>query len=119
MSPDIDAVAAFIAGFVAAEGTFVHSGRRFTFAVSLGARDRATCEALHRYFGRGSMVGSRRRAPHHDDAITFTIQSLRDHVEVTIPFMDEHLPRSHKRVQYLRWRADLLDYWATRARRGV
>jgi hypothetical protein len=31
--------------------------------------------------------------------------------------MDEHLPDSHKRTQYLVWRAQLLDYWEHRARR--
>lgn len=31
--------------------------------------------------------------------------------------MDEHLPRSYKREQYLEWRARLLDYWEYRAKR--
>ena len=34
-----------------------------------------------------------------------------------MPFMDEHLPPSHKREQYLVWRAQLLDYWEHQARR--
>jgi hypothetical protein len=38
-------------------------------------------------------------------------------VEVVVPFMDEHLPPSHKRGQYLAWRAELVDYWEHRARR--
>ena len=35
--------------------------------------------------------------PHYDDECAFAIQSLADHVNVTIPFMDVHLPESHKR----------------------
>jgi hypothetical protein len=42
---------------------------------------------------------------------------LTDHVEVIVPFMDQHLPPSHKREQYLAWRAQLLDYWDNHARR--
>jgi hypothetical protein len=117
--PDTDRLAAFVAGFVAAEGTFVRSGRRFTFAVGLGARDRQSCEMLHAFFRCGSITDAPRRQPHYDDEVTFLIQSLRDHVRVTIPFMDEHLPPSHKRTQYLRWRSQLLDYRWTRSRRGV
>lgn len=54
---------------------------------------------------------------HYDDETTFVISSLTDHLDVTIPFMDEHLPPSYKRTQYLDWRARLLDYWEHRARR--
>ena len=54
---------------------------------------------------------------HYDDECSFRIQSLVDNVEVTIPFMDVHLPESHKREQYLVWRDQLLDYWEHRARR--
>jgi len=32
---------------------------------------------------------SPRRRPHHDDEVTFAIQSLRDHLEVTVPLLDE------------------------------
>ena len=46
-----------------------------------------------------------------------SMQSLQDHLEVTIPFMDAHLPVSHKREQYLVWRDRLLDYWEHDAKR--
>ena len=36
---------------------------------------------------------------HYDDEITFTVRSLVDLVQVIIPFMDEHLPASRKRIQ--------------------
>jgi hypothetical protein len=42
---------------------------------------------------------------------------MKDLGEVVVPFMDEHLPPSHKREQYLVWRAQSLDYWEHRARR--
>ncbi len=45
------------------------------------------------------------------------IGSLADLIEVVVPFMDEHLLSSHKRTQYLAWRADLLDYWEHKAKR--
>ena len=34
-----------------------------------------------------------------------------------MPFVDEHLPASHEREQYLAWRDELLAYWQGRARR--
>ena len=103
-------VAHFIGGFVAAEGCFTRSGNRFRFSVGLGARDRMTCEGLHWFFGCGSVTWSPRRKPHYDDECTFAIRGLDDHLRVTVPFMDEHLPPSYKRRQYLLWRQQLLEY---------
>jgi len=45
------------------------------------------------------------------------VSALADLVEVVVPFMDEHLPPSHKREQYLVWREELLAYWETKAKR--
>jgi len=108
-------------GVIAAEGTFTtwrsESKCRFTFAVGLGASDAETCELLADFFGVGHTYRSPRRKSHYDDEVTFSIQSLRDHLDVTIPFMDVHLPESHKQAQYLAWRAELLDYWEHRAKR--
>ena len=73
------------------------------------------CLAL--YFGCGSVFDSPRRKAHYDDEVTFAIQSMRDHLAVTVPFMDAHLPESHKRRQYLAWKADLLEYWEHSAKR--
>jgi hypothetical protein len=117
--PATEDIAAFIGGFVAAEGTFVAAdgGRRYTFAVGLGASDAAMCFALQSYLGCGGIFRYKRRKPHYDDECAFAIQSLRDHLRVTIPFMDDHLPVSHKREQYLRWRNQLLEYWEHDAKR--
>jgi hypothetical protein len=72
---------------------------------------------LREFFGCGGIYRYPRRQAHYDDECAFAIQSLKDHVEVTIPFMDAHLPASHKREQYLAWRAALLDYWEHDAKR--
>jgi hypothetical protein len=112
-------LAAYLGGFVAGEGTFTSSGTPpvFRFAVGLGATDRVSCETLSTYFGCGRIQFSPRRKPHYDDETTFVVSSLVDHLQVTIPFMDEHLPESYKRIQYLDWRAQLFHYWEHRARR--
>jgi LAGLIDADG endonuclease len=119
VQPATDETAAFIGGFVAAEGTFVCSGDppKFTFAVALGAADSDTCIAIQDFLGAGYVHEHARRKAHYDDEVTFAIQSMRQHLEVTIPFMDEHLPPSYKREQYLDWRKRLLDYWEHRAKR--
>jgi len=117
--PATDQLSDFVAGFVAAEGTFFRSGipPKFAFAVGLGAADAESCEQLRSFFGVGHVTRSARRKPHYDDEVTFSIQSMRDHLAVTIPFMDAHLPESHKRAQYLAWKAELLAYWDRSAKR--
>jgi hypothetical protein len=75
------------------------------------------CEILRDFFEAGHITTSRRRKPHSDDEVTFAVQSLAELVEVIVPFMDEHLPASYKRQQYLEWRNELLDYVEHRARR--
>jgi hypothetical protein len=110
-------VAAFIGGFVAAEGCFTRTGRRFRFSVGLGAKDLESCENLRSFFGCGSVTYWPRRKPHYDDECTYAIRSIHDHLRVTIPFMDAHLPPSYKRRQYLTWRTNLLDDWEQRARK--
>jgi hypothetical protein len=115
--PATDELAQFLGGFVAAEGSFVASSGRFTFRIGLGAADRGMCTRFRDFFGCGSIHHSPRRRPHYDDECSFVIQSLKDHVEATIPFMDEHLPESYKRQQYLAWRDQVLDYWEHRAKR--
>ena len=106
-----------IAGFVAGEGSFTATSRRFAFSVGLGRVDRGMCEAMQQFFHCGSIVDFDRRQPHYDDESTFVVQSLRELIEVIVPFMDEHLPPSYKRQQYEAWRAALLNYWEHRAKR--
>jgi hypothetical protein len=110
-------LAAYIGGFVAAEGAFLNTDRRFAVAVSLGAVDARTCELIADWFGVGRLGRSPRRKPHYDDEVTFRVDRLRDLVDVVVPFMDEHLPPSYKRHQYEAWRGQLLEYWEHRAKR--
>jgi hypothetical protein len=113
-----DAIAAFVGGFIAAEGTFtIRTRTSFACAVGLGAADKAAADLLHAYFGVGQVRVLPRRRPHYDDEVRWTVAALRDLVGVIVPFMDEHLPPSHKRGQYLAWRDALLDHWEHRARR--
>jgi hypothetical protein len=112
-------IAAFVGGFVAAEGSFTISGRppSFTFAVGLGALDKGMCQGLQSFLGVGHLTAFARRRVHYDDEVCFAVRSLRDLVEVVVPFMDEHLPPSYKRIQNETWRARLLDYWEHDAKR--
>jgi len=119
--PATDRIAAWIGGFVAAEGCFTKTSspgkRRFLFQVGLGSADTSTCLLLKEVLGVGRLVTYGRRQPHYDDEVTLVVTRLRDLIEVVVPFMDAHLPASHKRIQYERWRAELLGYWDTQARR--
>jgi len=112
-------IAAWIAGFVVAEGTFgrIIEPPRFRFAVGLGAVDEATCIRLQVFFGVGSLVRSARRKAHYDDEVAFVVQSLSHLVNTIVPFMDDHLPPSYKRKQYIEWRERLVDYWENGAKR--
>jgi hypothetical protein len=118
VSPATD-LASHLGGFTSAEGTFSVSWSppKFHFAVALGSSDRESCALLRTALGVGHVYAYKRRQTHYDDEIVFAVRKLADLVHVIVPFMDEHLPPSHKRVQYLAWRADLLDYWEHRARR--
>jgi hypothetical protein len=111
-------LAPFAGGFVAAEGCFTRAGaKRFRFAVHLGAEDASTCWSFVALLGVGYVHTYPRRKAHYDDETVFAVTALSDLVEVVVPFMDEHLPPSYKRQQYLAWRADLLDYWEHNAKR--
>jgi hypothetical protein len=114
---DTDPVAAFLGGFTAAEGCFTGDGRGFLFAVGLGATDTETADAFAAWFGVGHVHHRRRREPHYDDEVTFSVHRTGDLVNVIVPFMDEHLPPSSKREQYLAWRARVMEYWETGMRR--
>ena len=122
--PATEAVAAFIGGFVAAEGTLrLHRDRRprFRFAVGLG-RDgqRDVSRTSHAFFGCGSVCRLRRGASRTTTtSAPSSSRALRDHLAVTIPFMDEHLPVSYKREQYLAWRDTVARLLGARRQAGA
>jgi hypothetical protein len=106
-----------IGGFVAAEGSFIYTPpRRFAFVVSLGALDVDMCHLLRAYFGVGTVRHHPRRQPHFDDEAVFRVQRLRDLAVIIVPFMDAHLPPSHKAIQYRSWRRELMSYTSRHAR---
>ena len=117
-SPVTD-LASFLGGFVAAEGCFTRGAPQsnFRFSIGLGAVDAGMCTGFLAFLDCGSTYWYRRRKQHYDDEAVFTVQRTRDLVEIVVPFMDAHLPPSYKREQYLKWRADLLEYWHHRRRR--
>jgi len=94
--PATDSLAAFVGGFVAAEGSFTRAGDppTFRFAIGLGAVDTDICHELRKFFGCGRIHASARRQDHFDDEVQFVISSMAEHLEVTVPFMDAHLPES-------------------------
>jgi hypothetical protein len=111
----------WLGGFVAAEGTFVRHERdsqvRHTLAVHLGAQDHRTCRLLAEVLGCGTVHRYGRRKPHYDDEVRFQVRREVDLVEKVVPFLDDHLPPSHKRRQYEVWRASMLAHWDQHARR--
>ena len=119
MRPATDSLVSFLGGFVVAEGCFTTNGpRRFRFCVGLGATDAPICDVFAATFSVGHITRSARRKAHYDDEVQFSVQSVRELVEVVVPFMDAHLPPSYKRTQYLEWRSRLFDHWEHRARGG-
>lgn len=110
-------LAAFLGGFAAAEGCFNRNKAKFRFAISLGASDEGMCQVWASTLRVGSIYTYARRMEHYDDETVFVVQSLSDLVNTVVPFMDAHLPRSHKRRQYLKWKRELLSYWEQDAKR--
>ncbi len=121
VQPVTEYLADYLGGVVVGEGCFTKSGMptKFTFSVSLGAADFDTCNLLKSFLGVGHLVHSPRRQPHYDDEVAFQVRKLADLAHVVIPFMDEHLAPSHKRVQYSAWREEVLDSWAQRQGRAL
>lgn len=75
------------------------------------------CNLLQEFLGVGRVRWYPRRRDHYDDEIVWVVRSLPELVEVVVPFLDEHLPASLKRTQVLAWRAELLAYRETDAKR--
>lgn len=69
------------------------------------------------FLGVGRVRTYPRRKAHYDDEVVYAVRAFRDLVNVVVPFLDEHLPTSHKRMRYEAWRTELLAYDAARASR--
>ena len=112
-----------LGGFVAGEGCF--SSRtidrrrpgtpprmRFTFTVTVAARDRVLVTALHELLGRvgGVYEGASRRSG-WQSTISLQVTALADHLVATIPFAEQFLnPAGHKFRQYRSWHGRLQEY---------
>jgi hypothetical protein len=105
-----------LAGFVAGEGSFFigtahpptrkdgSQRLRYWFAVTMAARDGALLTALQEVLGVGSIEASRSRNGRWLPTQRYSISSRRAHRNVTIPFFDEYLLQSAKRLQFDVWR---------------
>lgn len=116
MPPDGE-LACFVAGFVAAEGSFNRSGRKFRFAIALADIDYGMCDAAKAVLGVGHLYRYPRRQPHFHDEAVFVVQSAEELVHHVVPFMDAYLPYSKKRDQYISWRSALVDFWNNEIKR--
>jgi hypothetical protein len=112
-------LSAWIGGFTAAEGAFTrsHHPPKFGFVIALASLDSSVCDTVHEFLEVGTVAIYPRRKAHYCDVVVYQVRSLSDLVNTVVPFMDEHLPASHKREQYLRWRRELLQYWEKEAKR--
>lgn len=117
--PPATELAAYVGGFTAAEGCLVctEGGTRFSFAVGLSASDLVSCELLLAYLGVGASTGHLDGRPTRTMPLVSPSAPCLSWCTSLVPFMDEHLAPSYKRVQYEEWRAELLEYWEHRAKR--
>jgi hypothetical protein len=112
------AVGFVLAGVAAGEGSFSRARQapyadgsertRFVFAVGMATHDRSVLEALRTFLDHGSIQDQPARRAHWAPLSTFQINSRLGHHRATIPFADTFLLASHKRDQYLEWRAAFL-----------
>jgi hypothetical protein len=85
---------------------------RFTFTVTVAARDRVLVTALHEHLGCvGGMYEGGPRRPGWQPTISLQITALADHLAATIPFAEQFLhPAGHKYRQYRAWSDRLHEY---------
>jgi hypothetical protein len=110
--------APFLAGFVAGEGSFVRSGRRFRFAVAVADEDIALLERLRATVGAGDIDRLRPRKTGQRPTAVFRVGGVRDLLGSVVPFMSTHLLPSYKREQFDRWAHDLEEFWRDDMRRA-
>jgi hypothetical protein len=111
-----------LGGIVAGEGSFCVTRAspprrvdgsvrlRFVFSLSMAIRDRNVVETLHQALGVGSIQVKPPRNPRHLDQVLLTVNSRRAHFAATIPFMEQYLLPSAKRVQFEQWRDALIEH---------
>ncbi len=111
----------FLGGLVSGEGCFSIGRRglafsdgsprlRFVFTVSMAVRDRPLLEALRERLGWGCINDAPARRGGWQPMSTYTVASNRAHHAATIPFGEQFLFPSAKRIQFEQWRDDLYAY---------
>jgi hypothetical protein len=80
------------------------------FQVAVASRDHAMLEALRQYLGFGSIRTTPPEREHWLPRSVYSVNSRRAHFAATIPFMEQYLLPSAKRVQYERWRDALIEH---------
>jgi hypothetical protein len=112
-----------LGGFVAGEGCFsvrtvrassstAPARKRFSFTVTVAARDSGLITELHHHLGgAGAVYRSNPRRSHWQPTVSLQITSMVDHLAATIPFAEQFLlPVGRKYDQYRSWRDDLQSY---------
>jgi hypothetical protein len=90
----------YAVGLIVGEGCFSHDGRTPALSVKLHARDTAPLEHLQRVFG-GRIYG-----PYESRGRRYCVWHLRGPgLVAALHVLDRSLPASHKREQFLVWRA--------------
>jgi len=84
--------------------------RRFLFQVAVASRDLPMLEALRDALGFGSVRTVPPEREHWLPRSVYSVNSRRAHFAATIPFMEQYLLPSAKRVQYERWRDALVEH---------
>jgi len=111
-----DNFANFISGFVAGEGYFISSSvkggrKKFIFGISLADIDIKILEKIKDYFKVGHLKTYDKRKPHYHNESTYSVQSIKDILEVIIPFFEMiNLQGTHKEEQFKVWKKEVQDY---------
>jgi hypothetical protein len=83
---------------------------RFTFGITVAARDREIINAIRQTLGFGSIRAIPPRKAGHLDEVGLVVSSRRAHFAATIPFLDTYLLPCAKRRQFEAWRDSLIEH---------
>lgn len=106
MYMDLDKEKYFIAGLFAGEGTFYANARvsNYGICIEFHVRDKKTLLWMQKVLGFGTV----RQYPSKPKMVRFQAGGITFSKAVLIPFFDEYLIYSYKKVQYLEWRKKVL-----------
>jgi hypothetical protein len=104
-------------GFVAGDGSFVRSNRRFRFAIAVSALDAELLHDARRLLGVGSIDRVAPRQSHFQPTVIYRVGSIHELLERVCPSVEAHLLPSHKRIQFDDWNRQLLSFWSNDMRR--